>query len=149
MAKVTKEVLKEIVKECLVEILAEGISGGNVASLNESIENHVLQRKPQKTTQSRLMKNILPPKEKVKNEGFEKKLSKTISNATQDPVMASLLADTAKTTLQEQNSADSSNRFAARPSDNVSQIVANTDPNELFSESASNWAQLAFSDANK
>ena len=149
MAKVTKEVLKEIVKECLVEILAEGISGGNVASLNESIETHVPQRKPQRSTQSRLMKNILPPKEKVRNEGFERNLNKTISNATQDPVMASLLADTAKTTLQEQNGADSANRFAARPTDSASQVVANTDPTELFAESASNWAQLAFADSNK
>ena len=149
MAKVTKEVLKEIVKECLVEILAEGISGGNVASLNESIETHVPQRKPQRNTQSRLMKNILPPKEKVRNEGFERNLNKTISNATQDPVMAALLADTAKTTLQEQNGADSANRFAARPTDSASQVVANTDPTELFAESASNWAQLAFADSNK
>ena len=149
MAKVTKEVLKEIVKECLVEILAEGITGGNVASLNESIETHVPQRKPQRNTQSRLMKNILPPKEKVRNEGFERNLNKTISNATQDPVMAALLADTAKTTLQEQNGADSANRFAARPTDSASQVVANTDPTELFAESASNWAQLAFADSNK
>ena len=149
MAKVTKEVLKEIVKECLVEILAEGISGGNVASLNESIETHVPQRKSQRSTQSRLMKNILPPKEKVRNEGFERNLNKTISNATQDPVMAALLADTAKTTLQEQNGADSANRFAARPTDSASQVVANTDPTELFAESASNWAQLAFADSNK
>ena len=149
MAKVTKEVLKEIVKECLVEILAEGINGGNVASLNESIETHVPQRKSQRSTQSRLMKNILPPKEKVRNEGFERNLNKTISNATQDPVMAALLADTAKTTLQEQNGADSANRFAARPTDSASQVVANTDPTELFAESASNWAQLAFADSNK
>lgn len=149
MAKVTKELLKEIVKECIVEILAEGISGGNVSSLNESIDNHVSQKSPKRKQQSRLMKNILPPKEKVKNKSFENNLNKTITQATSDPVMASLLADTAKTTLQEQNGADSTNRFAARPTDSASQIVANTDPTELFSESASNWAQLAFSDSNK
>ena len=149
MAKVTKEVLKEIVKECLVEILAEGISSGNVASLNESIDKHISKKAPARKQQSRLMKNILPPKEKVKNESFESNLNKTISQATNDPVMASLLADTAKTTLQEQNGADSTNRFAARPTDSASQIVASADPTELFSESSSNWAQLAFSDVNK
>jgi hypothetical protein len=149
MAKVTKEVLKEIVKECLVEILAEGITGGNVESLNESIETHIPQKRQKRSTQSRLMKNILPPKEKIRNEGFEKKLNETISQTTKDPVMAAILADTAKTTLQEQNGADSSNRFAARPTDDASQIVANTDPTELFAESASNWAQLAFSDRNR
>ena len=92
---------------------------------------------------------MLPPREKVKNNNFEKNINKTISQTTSDPVMASLLADTAKTTLQEQNSADSSNRFAGRPSDNASQIVANSDPTELFAESASNWAQLAFSSNDK
>ena len=149
MAKVSKELLKEIVKECLVEILAEGINGGNVASLNESIETHIPQKRLQRNSQTRLMKNILPPKEKVKNENFERNLNKTISQTTNDPVMASILADTAKSTLQEQNSADSSNRFAARPVDNASKVVANTDPTELFAESASNWAQLAFADSNK
>lgn len=149
MAKVSKSLLKEIVKECLVEILAEGISGGNVESLTESIESHIPQKTSQRNTQSRLMKNILPPKEKVRNESFERNLNKTISNATQDPVMASILADTAKTTLQEQNGADSSNRFTARPTDNASQIVANNDPTELFAESASNWAQLAFAGNDK
>ena len=64
-------------------------------------------------------------------------------------LMASILADTAKSTLQEQNSADSANRFAARPADDASQIVANTDPTELFAESASNWAQLAFAGNDK
>ena len=63
--------------------------------------------------------------------------------------MAALLADTAKTTLQEQNGADSANRFAARPTDSASQVVANTDPTELFAESASNWAQLAFAGNDK
>ena len=149
MAKVSKELLKEIVKECLVEILAEGLTGGNTASLNESIETHVPQRKSKKNSQSRLMKNILPPKEKVRNESFERSLNKTISQTTNDPVMASILSDTAKSTLQEQNSADSANRFAARPTDSASQIVANTDPSELFAESSSNWAHLAFSDSNK
>jgi len=149
MAKVTKEVLKEIVKECLVEILAEGINGGSSESLNENINAYSSKKNTNKKSQSRLMKNILPPKQKSKNENFERKLNKTISNATQDPVMASLLADTAKTTLQEQNGAESSNKFAVRPTDDASQIVANTDPSELFAESASNWAQLAFSSTVK
>ena len=149
MAKVSKELLKEIVKECLVEILSEGINGGNVESLSESIETHMPQKRQKRRTQSRLMKNMLPPKENSVNENFEKKLNETISQTTSDPVMASLLADTAKTTLQEQNSADSGNRFAGKPTDNASRIVAETDPSELFGGAASNWAQLAFSGTNK
>jgi hypothetical protein len=92
---------------------------------------------------------MLPPKENSVNENFEKKLNETISQTTSDPVMASLLADIAKTTLQEQNSADSGNRFAGKPTDNALRIVAETDPSELFGGAASNWAQLAFSGTNK
>ena len=144
MAKVSKSLLKEIVKECLVEILAEGLSGGNSADLNESIQKV---SKPRRSSSYRIMKNMLPPKEKIVNENFEENIRSVISNTTSDPVMAELLADTAKTTLQEQNSADDSNRFAARPTDTASKIVADHDPAELFGGAASNWAQLAFSDS--
>ena len=57
-----------------------------------------------------------------------------------------LLEDTANTTLQEQNSADSSNRFAAKATDSYSRAVDSSDPVELFGEASNNWAALAFSD---
>ena len=144
MAKVSKSLLKEIVKECLVEILAEGISGGNVTSLSESIDNAATSSR-----KSNIMQNMLPPKKKVKNKRFETNLDSVISNTTKDPVMAELLADTAKTTLQEQNTADSPNKFAAKATDSASLTVADSNPEELFGEAASSWAQLAFSDSNK
>lgn len=147
MAKVSRSLLKEIVKECLVEILAEGLTGGDTSALTESVQKMSTSRRPAK--KDRIMKNILPPKEKVVNENFERNMKSVISNTTQDPVMAELLADTAQTTLQEQNSADSGNRFAARPTDSVSQVVAESDPTELFGGAANNWAQLAFSDQPK
>ena len=144
MAKVSKSLLKEIVKECLVEILAEGISGGNVTSLTESIE-----KTSNTSRKSNIMKNMLPTKKKVKNERFESNLDSVISNTTKDPIMAELLADTAKTTLQEQNTADHPNKFAAKATDNASRVVADSNPEELFGEAASSWAQLAFSGSNK
>lgn len=147
MAKVSKELLKEIVKECLVEILAEGITGGDTNSLVESVQK--VKSTKRVSSKDRIMKNILPPKQKVVNENFEKNMRSVISNTTQDPVMAELLADTAQTTLQEQNSADSGSRFSARPTDSVSQVVAESDPTELFGGAANNWAQLAFSDNTK
>ena len=146
MAKVSKSLLKEIVKECLVEILAEGLSGGSSLSLSESIENVSNKRHSEK---SRIMKNMLPPRKKVVNEKFEENVKSVISSTTSDPVMADLLADTAKTTLQEQNSADDSSKFIAKPTDAASQIVADSDPIELFGESSSSWAQLAFSNSTK
>ena len=147
MAKVSKSLLKEIVKECLVEILAEGITGGDTNSLVESVQK--VKSTKRVSSKDRIMKNILPPKQKVVNENFEKNMRSVISNTTQDPVMAELVADTAQTTLQEQNSADSGSRFTARPTDSVSQVVAESDPTELFGGAANNWAQLAFSDNAK
>ena len=145
--KLDKNLLKSIVKECLVEILAEGITGGDTNSLVESVQK--VKSTKRVSSKDRIMKNILPPKQKVVNENFEKNMRSVISNTTQDPVMAELLADTAQTTLQEQNSADSGSRFAARPTDSVSQVVAESDPTELFGGAANNWAQLAFSDNAK
>tara|TARA_E500000331_G_C16992151_1_gene598264 strand:- start:41 stop:472 length:432 start_codon:yes stop_codon:yes gene_type:complete len=139
MAKVSKELLKEIVKECLVEILAEGLTGGDVKSLKENVDN--VSYKPNRNIQS-----MLPPKKrkKVSNKSFEDNTRKAINAATSDPVMAALLEDTAKTTLQEQNSADSPGKFAGKATDSASKIVSEADPSELFGEAASNWSHLAF-----
>ena len=141
MAKVSRSMLKSIVKECLVEILAEGITGGDVEELNESF----------KETKPRLMPRTYEEKarhsrKKVTNDKFEENTQRVISKATNDPIMAELLADTAKTTLQEQNSADSPSKFTAKPTDTYSKIVENNDPMELFGNSSSNWANLAFAD---
>ena len=140
MAKVSRSMLKSIVKECLVELLAEGLSGGDTRELNESISNNAVSFK------NSIKRTQKPAAKKVVNESFEENTRKVISNTTSDPVMASLLEDTAKTTLQEQNSADSSNRFAAKATDSYSRAVDSSDPVELFGEASNNWAALAFSD---
>tara|TARA_Y100000992_G_C20949860_1_gene343046 strand:- start:135 stop:563 length:429 start_codon:yes stop_codon:yes gene_type:complete len=140
MAKVSRSMLKGIVKECLVELLAEGLSGGDTRELNESMGNSI------PTFKSSVKRTQKPAAKKVVNESFEENTRKVISNTTSDPVMASLLEDTAKTTLQEQNSADSSNRFAAKATDSYSRAVDSSDPVELFGEASNNWAALAFSD---
>lgn len=142
MAKVSRSMLKGIVKECLVELLAEGLSGGDTESLNESLSlknsfkdlNHNL--KPEKAFSSK----------KVTNPNFEKKTKQIISQATKDPIMASILEDTASTTLQEQNTADRPNQFTAKPTDSYSKAVSESDPMEMFGGASENWASLAFSD---
>ena len=142
MAKVSKSLLKEIVKECLVEILSEGLTNGNSNKLVENIEQ--VNRK--KTKMSASIKKMMPPK-KSKNENFEKNIQESINNATSDPIMAEILADTAKTTLQEQIHADNVNHKPVG-NDSASQIVANNDLEDLFGDSSNNWANLAFSDSN-
>ena len=134
--------LKSIVKECLVELLAEGLSGGNTESLNESLSL--------KETYSDIKQDFKPVKKssvnKVVNPNFEKKTKQLISQTTSDPIMASILEDTASTTLQEQNTADRPNQFTAKPTDTYSQIASESDPMEMFGGASNNWAALAFSD---
>ena len=83
---------------------------------------------------------------KVVNPNFEQKTKQIISQATDDPIMASILEDTAQTTLQEQNTADRPNQFNAKPTDTYSQIASESDPMEMFGGASNNWAALAFSD---
>jgi hypothetical protein len=136
MAKVSRSMLKSIVKECLVELLAEGLSGGDTESLNESLS----------------LRDTIPSKSetfsssKVANPRFEEKTKQIISQATKDPIMASILEDTAQTTLQEQNGADRPNQFTAKPTDTYSQIANESDPMSMFEGASENWATLAFSD---
>jgi len=140
MAKVSRSMLKSIVKECLVELLAEGLSGGDTSSLNESLSM---------TNSTSNFKQVAMPTQnskKVVNERFKDNTNKVIAQATNDPVMASILQDTAKTTLQEQNGADRPNQFTVKPTDTYSQIASESDPMEMFEGAANNWASLAFSD---
>ena len=142
MAKVNRNMLKNIVKECLVEILAEGLSDGNVEDLNESFSSSKSLKKTMPT-------NRRQEQQRVPNQSFEENTRKIISQTTNDPIMADILSDTAKTTLQEQNTADRPNRFTAKPTDTYSQIASESDPMEMFGGASNNWAALAFSDNKK
>lgn len=142
MSKLMRSELKAIVKECLVEILSEGLNSGNV--VNES-KSFAPKSNMQSARRSSHLDNI------VYNKSVEKK-KKNIrrnvmnSNITSDPVLNELLADTAVSTLQEQASAES--RKSASVSitgDRAAKLAAESDPADLFSESAGKWAQLAFS----
>ena len=136
MAKVSRSMLKSIVKECLVELLAEGLSGGDTESLNESLSL--------RDTIPSTAETFSSPK--VVNPRFEEKTKQIISQATKDPIMASILEDTAQTTLQEQNGADRPYQFTAKPTDTYSQIASESDPMSMFEGASENWAALAFSD---
>ena len=135
MAKINKALLKNLIKECIVEVLAEGL-GNSTTELNESIKTSNLKR----NTKTK----------KVKNENFEKSIQDKTQGITEDPVLAEIFADTARTTLQEQVAADSQKaKFVANGGDAASQAVANSDLGDLFGDATSNWADLAFSSKEK
>ena len=131
MSKVSRSVLKSLVKECLVEILAEGLVDSN----------RQIQESKKRKTQPKRKKTV---KQVLKTESVSQEIPNTIKNVTSDPLMQSIFADTAKTTLVEQQAADSNKRVVA--GDRISQAVDQNDPTELFGEAANNWAALAFSE---
>jgi len=67
-----------------------------------------------------------------------------------DSLINEMLADTAKSTLQEQIAADrKKNVIAVSNVDNATMQVANNELNDLFgNEAADKWSKLAFFDKN-
>lgn len=128
MSKVSRSVLKNLVKECLVEILAEGLVGAN----NQIQESKRVAAK----------KKPVPKKRKVVKE-VKEAIPETVRGVTDDPLMQSIFADTARTTLREQSEADRRNVV---PMDAAARMADAADPTDVFAEAAANWATLAFSD---
>jgi hypothetical protein len=124
--------------------------------MNESLNSMNAQRqqrqqrpKPQSESQGRqshLDHISFGSENVVKNEKFDKRIDEVTSNLTSDPVMSSIFQDTARTTLQNQASADSRRAPSMTSGDAAARKVSNSDPTELFAESASKWATLAFAD---
>jgi hypothetical protein len=166
MSKLSRTVLKEIVKECIVEIFEESFFGeGNVLSesntrrtkINKAVKGsskrpRTSTRQPRHLGQRSSLDTISYAQQDMKvttNESYNRKIDNITSSLTSDPIMAEIFKDTANSTLQTQTSAESSR--ARGPSvlaggDAAALTVHNSDPTELFSESASKWATLAFAD---
>ena len=166
--KLDKSALKSIVKECLVEILAEGMIAPErgqsstkkralseaITSKSRSIEGYGTQT-PERVSKSQSKKlsyldNIRfgESEDAQENVRHNRAVSNVTKSITKDPLMQELLADTAKTTLQEQVSAESSRTSMAtntKPADAAAAIVSQAEPEEIFGDSAKNWATLAFS----
>ncbi len=74
------------------------------------------------------------------------KVSKeSINKMTDDPLMASIFADTAKTTLHEQVEAERKGGNVIAGGDAASLAIAQADPMDIFGDVADNWAKMAFS----
>jgi hypothetical protein len=126
MAKISKKQLKSVVKECLVELLSEGLES-NLASLS-SKKQAAVQRKQE---EQRLAEH---------RQRFEVNVDNAVSHVTDDPVMQSILQDTARTTLQEQTSNDKSSRSSMSSAPGTAGIDLDT----IFQEPKNNWSKLAF-----
>lgn len=139
---VTRQQLKSIVKECLVEILAEGIGSSTKQSLQESSSKKVLQQK----INSRPQQKSLPGQ----NVKYSHTLAETIKReAGGNSIMEEILADTAMTTLPN-TMMNEGNKQHIHPVGTIENVIAQSTPEELFGdETASKWAQLAFTQIQK
>ena len=137
MAKVSRSVLKEIVKECLLEILFEGIDSESGYEEEEPIREA---RQPRRTSRPSPKREVRREKPKRLQENV---VDAAVSELTNDPLMASIFADTAQTTLQEQ-------REGRRPpADAAAALVDSADDLDNIFEGAGNWAAIAFNDVDK
>ena len=139
MAKLTKNQLKSIVKECLVEILSEGLAS-NADIMVEARE------KPRTTRKKQVRRKESVRSASLDETTFNRAAEQRAASITDDPIMQSILADTAKTTLQEQVHADKG------AGANMQETVApgkNIEDLPIFAEGAQNWAALAFSEKKR
>jgi hypothetical protein len=161
MSKLNRTVLKEIVKECIVEIFEESFfSQGDVLSESSRTRDNSSSRGSSVLKRARIpasnsqhlgkrssLDTVSYNQQAIKNEAYDRKVNNITNKLTSDPVMAEIFKDTANSTLQAQTSAESSR--TSGPSvlsggDAAALKVHNSDPTELFAESASKWATLAF-----
>lgn len=131
----TRNELKGLIKECLVEILTEG---AGVSAVRESKARQAHVPQPQRRHPA-LDAIAIPKKQSVEVPQQRRPAPPPPQNfnaITNDPMMASIFADTASTTLMEQVNAD---RGVA--------AAVNTGVDPSVFEGAANWASLAFSES--
>ena len=145
MAKVSRSVLKEIVKECLLEILFEGIDSEPGYEEEPIREARRPKRRAPRPSQGRdlaaaVSERTQKPRKEILHTDF---VDHAVGELTQDPMMASIFADTAQTTLQEQKES------RRPPSDRAAAVVDNVDDMADIFAGASNWAAIAFNETDK
>tara|TARA_A100001011_G_scaffold376472_1_gene439089 strand:- start:275 stop:688 length:414 start_codon:yes stop_codon:yes gene_type:complete len=132
-SKLLKSELKAIVKECLVEILSEGISTTGQRQKSQ----------PQQASRRRAAFDHVSWAKETERAAPKAPDSREVANSlTSDPILAEVLADSQRT-MVEQMQAESRGPVASS-GDFAQRKVLNSDPMDLFSESSSNWAALAF-----
>ena len=163
MARINRSSLKTIVKECLVEILQEGLSNPRASGRQQMSEStsrnstSLHSKKQQKSQQRRRtsLDYIQYASEENNKKDLDSRIESSVTSMTSDPVLSSILSDTAKTTLQEQFSAERKGPAgSAMPTaingDAAARQAAVSTPEDLFgSDVSSKWADLAFASSKK
>ncbi len=151
--KLSRDDLKSIVKECLVEILSEGLVGSK-QQIAESrqvqdrqpLRNQQVTQNPRAAIADKI--NFLP-KAQTQQRPPPRVDKKAISAATADPLLQEMLADTAARgtpIVEETRRGPSHDVMIATQGDAAAKAMLRSDPEDVFGESASKWATLAFSE---
>ena len=139
MAKLNKKVLKSLIKECLMEILTE-------AAIPQQASTKAKKRFAENKSPKDLDRDFLVAARKPRRQGPKV----DVSQITDDPVMAAIFEDTAKTTLLEQAANETRTpTVSGTPAGNpgVEHVSSNLD--SLFGDSTAKWADLAFREKAK
>jgi hypothetical protein len=129
--KMSRSQLKSLIKECIVEILNEGL-GGAVSSE----EPRTFQSK-QTMADSRSRQSPIPERRQPMRSQTNEMVKMA---AAGNPMLESILADTAATTYQDQEAAD---RPGFIPKVGVEAYVDRSSPEQLFGEeTAANWMAI-------
>ena len=152
--KVSRDDLKNIVKECLVEILSEGLESTS-RTINES------RRSPQVQQSARTQmppartgvadKIAFLPKATQQNANNQRSFDrKSLTQMTSDPILQEMLADTATRGTpildESKNSPVVQEAAVALHGDTAAKAMLKSDPTDIFGETSSKWAMLAFTD---
>ena len=153
--KMSRNALKAIIKECLIEILSEGL--GNVqAPARVPISGMAEQRRPGQRQGREFDASLDTPRRGTRLP------TAALKNAIKEssggnPMLASMLADTAMTTLPDQlshgdhvgSSQEGTSTSVSRSSAPIQQEQFSGNPDEMFGDGSARWADLAFSDPVK
>jgi len=152
--KLSRDDLKNIVKECLVEILSEGLVG-SAQQINERKNYETNERAPAKQAyqnpRAALADKIsFLPKSQAATKPEAPRVNKSaIKAATADPLLQEMLADTAlrgTPIVEDTRRGPSHEVMIASQGDTAAKTMLRSDPEDLFGDSASKWAVLAFSE---
>lgn len=148
MAKVSRSVLKEIVKECLLEILFEGIDsepGYEEEPIREARQPRRRAPRPSKKRDlaAAVEERTAADRKRQRKNYNQDFVDSAVGELTQDPMMASIFADTAQTTLQEQKES------RRQPADRAAAAVDHVDDMQDLFAGAGNWAAIAFNEVDK
>jgi len=135
--KLSRSLLKEIVKECLVELLFEGLDSDE---LLESVQPRKSRNQPMLSAAVEARTKKSKPQRKNARPKLSRQAESIIPTITDDPMMAEIFADTARTTLVEQ----AGHEGRGAPATAEAAVVADVQDMEDIFEGAGNWASIAF-----